>query len=306
MHRTYVVTGTGSGIGRATASLLRSRGARVIGVDVTCAEVRADLSTQEGRIAAVDGALIESGGHIDGVIANAGLSVPSAATVAVNYFGAVELLDGLRPALLSSRDPRAVVVSSMATLMPVDPDLVEACLADDEERALEIAGRLAGDAATGGLIYPSSKRALSRWVRREAVSKRWAGCCIPLNAVAPGIVETPMVAELLSTPEGTTAVDAIVPMPLNGHMQAGQVASLLAWLVSEENTHVCGQTIYIDGGSDVALRGDDVWSWNDGASVGSVASVSAGAAGAPASMTGTPPPAAPEAMAEAVPATSGA
>ena len=48
MHRTYVVTGTGSGIGRATASLLRSRGARVIGVDVTCAEVRADLSTPDG------------------------------------------------------------------------------------------------------------------------------------------------------------------------------------------------------------------------------------------------------------------
>lgn len=263
MHRTYVVTGTGSGIGRATATLLRSRGARVIGVDVTCAEVRADLSTSEGRIAAVDGALIESGGRIDGVIANAGLSVPSPATVAVNYFGAVELLDGLRPALLSSPAPRAVVTSSMSTLMPVDPDLVEACLADDEERALEIAERLAGGEATGGLIYPSSKRALSRWVRRESVSKRWAGSCIPLNAVAPGIVETPMVTDLFATPEGAAAVDAMVPMPLNGHLKAAQVAALLAWLVSEENTHLCGQTIYIDGGSDVELRGDDVWSWND-------------------------------------------
>ena len=40
-------------------------------------------------------------------------------------------------------------------------------------------------------------------------------------------------------------------------------AALLAWLTSEENTGVCGQTIYIDGGSDVVLRGDDVWSWND-------------------------------------------
>jgi NAD(P)-dependent dehydrogenase (short-subunit alcohol dehydrogenase family) len=264
MHRTYVVTGTGSGIGRATASLLRSRGARVVGVDVTCAEVRADLSTPDGRIAAVDGALIESGGRIDGVIANAGLSVPSPATVAVNYFGAVALLDGLRPALLSSPAPRAVVTSSMATLMPVDPDLVEACLADDEERALDIAERLVGGGvATSGLVHPSSKRALSRWVRRESVSRRWAGCCIPLNAVAPGIVDTPMVADLFATPEGAAAVDAMVPMPLNGHLKASQVASLLAWLVSEENTHVCGQTIYLDGGSDVALRGDDVWSWND-------------------------------------------
>lgn len=264
MHRTYVVTGSASGIGRATARLLRSRGARVIGVDVTCAEVRADLSTPDGRIAAVDGALIESGGHIDGVVANAGLAQPVAKTVAVNYFGAVAVLDGLRPALLSSRAPRAVVTSSMATLLPVHPELVTACLDGDEDLAVRIAGEMeARGPDAGGAIYPSSKRALSRWVRREAGSRRWAGCGIPLNAVAPAIVETPMVADLLATRESAAAVDSMVPMPLHGHLTSEQVAALLAWLVSEENTHVCGQTVYIDGGSDVVLRGDDVWSWND-------------------------------------------
>ena len=55
----------------------------------------------------------------------------------------------------------------------------------------------------------------------------------------------------------------MVPMPLGGHLQAGAVAALLAWMTSEENSGVCGQTVYIDGGSDVVLRGDDVWSWND-------------------------------------------
>lgn len=34
---------------------------------------------------------------------------------------------------------------------------------------------------------------------------------------------------------------------------------LLAWLASEENTHLAGQTIYIDGGSDVALRGPHIF-----------------------------------------------
>lgn len=272
MHRTYVVTGTASGIGQATARLLRGRGHRVIGVDVACSEVVADLSTPDGRDAAVDGVLIEAGGHIDAVIANAGLSEPVAKTAAVNYFGAVKLLEGLRPALLSSHAPRAVVTSSMATLLPVDPELVAACLAGDEEAALEIAGRIeARGPEVGGVIYPSSKRALSRWVRREAASPRWAGCGIPLNAVAPGIVETPMVSGLLASPEATAAVDAAVPMPLHGHLRAVQVAKLLVWLASEENTHLCGQTIYIDGGSDVVLRGDDVWSWHDQASVGGAA-----------------------------------
>ena len=264
MNRTYVVTGAASGIGQATATLLRGRGATVIGVDLRSVDVVADLSTPQGRQDAIDGILDEAGRRLDAVIANAGLATPTAATAAVNYFGAVELLDGLRPALTASRAPRAVVTSSMASLMPVNRELVDACLAGDETLAMKIAGELeAAGPQVGSAIYPSSKRALSRWVRRESASARWAGCGIPLNAVAPGIVETPMVAGMMAEPDVAAATDAMVPMPLNGHLQASNVAALLAWLASEENTHVCGQTIYIDGGSDVVLRGDDVWSWND-------------------------------------------
>jgi len=48
-------------------------------------------------------------------------------------------------------------------------------------------------------------------------------------------------------------------MPLNYYLRPRQVAYLLIWLTSIENTHTTGQTIYIDGGSDAALRGDDIW-----------------------------------------------
>ena len=112
----------------------------------------------------------------------------------------------------------------------------------------------------GYLNYPSSKRALSRWVRRESVSERYAGNGIPLNAVAPGTVLTAMTRELLATPEGVTMVDENVPMPLNGHSEPVVIARLLAWLTSEENSHLAGQTIYCDGGADATLRGDDIWS----------------------------------------------
>lgn len=148
----------------------------------------------------------------------------------------------------------------MATLQPNSPELVEACLAGDEARALEIAAGLeAQGPQVGYLNYPSSKRAISRWVRRESVTPRWAGAGIALNAVAPGIILTPMTTDLLATPESTAMVDAQVPMPLNYHQDAGVVADLLIWLTSQENSHCAGQTIYCDGGADVMLRGDDVW-----------------------------------------------
>ncbi len=93
--------------------------------------------------------------------------------------------------------------------------------------------------AEGGFLnYSSSKRALSRWVRRESVSEAWAGAGIPLNAVAPGTVTTPMTAGLLASPEGLAQVDAAVPMPLNYHQPASSIAELLVWLTSPANTHM--------------------------------------------------------------------
>lgn len=68
-----------------------------------------------------------------------------------------------------------------------------------------------------------------------------------------------MTADLIGTPEARHALLGLVPMPLNGIAEPIVVARLLAWLTSEENTHLCGQIVYIDGGSDVVLRGDSVW-----------------------------------------------
>ena len=145
--------------------------------------------------------------------------------------------------------------------MLTDAELVDLMLAGNEEAAVARAEQLV---ATGGgaeqLIYGSSKRAISRWVRRECVTDSWAGAGIPLNAVGPGIVKTPMVADMIATEEARAGMDQVVPMPLNHYMEPEVVASLLMWLTSEDNTHVTGQTIYIDGGSDAVLRGDDIWS----------------------------------------------
>ena len=260
MTRIYVVTGSASGIAAATSRMLTAAGHRVIGVDLKNAEVEVDLSTPQGRLEAAGKSIELSNGKIDAVIACAGLIHPTAKTVSVNYFGVTELLNELLPTLAKAGDPRVAVMSSVASLMPPSSDLVAAMGSDDEIKALAIAQGLVD---TGGgaehLIYGSTKRALSRWVRRESIRPSWAGAGIPLNAVGPGIVRTPMVAGMMATQGRRDALDKLIPMPLHGYLEAESVASLLLWLTSPENTHVTGQTIYIDGGSDAVLRGENIW-----------------------------------------------
>ena len=256
--RTVVVTGSASGIGKALGELLTARGDRVIGVDLHDADVTVDLTSDDGRAALVDRVRELSGGTVDAVVANAGLAIGTPATVAVNYFGALATLEGLRPLLVGSPAPRAAATCSMASLMQGDPELVEAMLAGDEPRALARA-RAVADAGLATLIYSSTKAALARWLRRSAPTPAWAGAHIPLNAIAPGVVETPMTSDLLATKEQRTAMATVVPMPLNGYMGPQAPAELLAWLISPVNTHLCGQVVFIDGGSDVVMRGDATW-----------------------------------------------
>jgi NAD(P)-dependent dehydrogenase (short-subunit alcohol dehydrogenase family) len=260
MKRTYVVTGSASGIGLATRKKLEALGEKVIGIDTHDAEVVADLSNFAGRKAASERVLALSEGVIDAVIANAGSGKSEAKTVSINFFGATELISQLHQALSKSGAPRVVATSSMASLMKVDRELVDQMLAGDEARSVARAEALVKQGGGAeGMIYSSTKRALSRWLRRECIKDDWAKAGIPMNAVGPGIVKTPMVSEMIATQEGRDGLAKVVPMPLNGYLEPESVADLIIWLAGESNGHVTGQTIYIDGGSDAVLRGDDVW-----------------------------------------------
>lgn len=256
MARTYVITGEGSGIGKALGELLREHGHRVIGVDLSGSDVTADLAAEEGVATMVDTVAELSQGRIDAIVANAGLALGESVTTAVNFFGAVGTVEGLRPLLAGSDAPRISVTGSMTSLQSHDDELLAALLDGDRRAAMSRATALSEDPSTALLNYPTSKQTLVRWVRRMAPTADYAGAGIALNAVAPGVVLTPMTEPLLATPEGRQLVLDAVPMPLNGPAEPVVVARLHAFLTSAENTHICGQCIFVDGGYDALMRGD--------------------------------------------------
>jgi len=256
--RTYVVTGAASGIGQALTRRLEGQGARVIGVDRADAEVVADLADRAGRAQMVDQVERISGGAVDAVVACAGIAGGGPGSgphvVRVNYFGALATLEGLRPLLIRADRPRAAVVASIGVTAAVHDPIVEACLAGDEPAAIE--------ASLGheDLTYTSTKRAIARWVRRSAPGAAWAGAGIPLNAVGPGMVSTPMTEHLLEDPAMTRALMAQMPMPLGWPARPEQIAPALDWLTSADNSMITGQCLFVDGGLEALRRGDDIWS----------------------------------------------
>ncbi len=256
--RTIVVTGAESGLGAATKARLVAGGGRVISVDVRgTPDVAADLGTRDGRQEAVDAIREASGGSLDGVATFAGVAGRTFRSprevVSVNYFGTVQVLEGLRPLLAAGAAPAAVAVSSMAaTVTPlVAADLVDALLAGEEERARELAG--AGDLFAA---YPSSKLAVARWVRRQATTPSWIGEGITLNAIAPGYIDTPMTAEGRADPNIGPVIDSF-PVPVGRPGRPEEVAAMAAFLLGPDARFVCGSVIFVDGGADAHLRSDD-------------------------------------------------
>lgn len=249
----YAITGGTMGIGAAIKEQLIERGHKAIVVDIKDADIQADLSTREGRQAAIKGIQSSAPEGLDGFIPCAGLGahVPSfSKIIRVNYFGVTETTKGVMD-LVAKKKGGIVIISSNSAPMPGrNPELVDAMLADDEPRASEIADRHDGTTA-----YISSKFAITRWMRQNAPAYIKQG--VRINAVAPGITETPLVNEAFEAPSVAQAMKAFADSVPVGHMgRPAQIANVVRFLLSEEADFVCGSVFFADGGHDAMLRPD--------------------------------------------------
>jgi NAD(P)-dependent dehydrogenase (short-subunit alcohol dehydrogenase family) len=229
-------------------------GLKVVGVDQREAEIIADLSTAAGRAEAVARTTELAGGHLDGVVACAGLGPhvkPFAAIAAVNYFGALAYLDGLLPVLADGEAPAAVAISSNgATLTPRNQAFVDLLLANDEEQSATMAGTL-----DGATVYGMSKLAMTIGLRRRTAV--WAEAGVRLNAVAPGPVDTPLLRASLADETLGPLVEAL-PVPMGRQATANEIAGAVGFLLDPVNGFVHGSLLFVDGGSDALIRPDRV------------------------------------------------
>lgn len=250
----YAMTGGATGIGAELKSQLLAAGHQVISVDVQAGDIVADLSTSEGRQAAIDGISERAPQGLDGFIPCAGLppvAKPLSLIAKVNYFAVVATVEGLRDLLAKKRGTVLLVASNSAPMIATGDVFVQACLAGDEAGACaEI------EARDGHTAYAGSKRAITVWMRRNVVEYAAAG--VRLNAVAPGITMTPLTELVMADEElGDVMRQFGESVPLGSSAQPAQIANVMRFMLSEEADFVCGSIFFVDGGSDAMLRTDD-------------------------------------------------
>jgi NAD(P)-dependent dehydrogenase (short-subunit alcohol dehydrogenase family) len=223
-----------------------------VGIDLQDAEIQADLGTPQGRVTAMNAVLDLSKRTIDGLVLVAGLGADEAPVpriLAVNYYGAVEVLDGLRPGLAAGAHPAAVAVvpNAVAFSPSGDSALTDALLDGGEPAAVAAAEGLDAEDA-----YLLAKATLVRAVRMRSLE--WGRSGIRLNVVARGPFPAPRRRE----GEGRTGVSDSLPVPLERRLGPDDVARVVGFLLGPDAAVVHGSMLFVDGGTDALLRPDHV------------------------------------------------
>lgn len=238
---TVAVTGGTRGIGRAISLRFAKEGARVTAAYLSNDEaarsllgeasglpgeirvLKADVRCHEGAVTFIDAAAGESG-HIDVLVNNAGILRDS-------YL-----------AMMSDRDWADVIESNLYPLFHCCKWGIRKMLSRRKGVIVNVASISAFTGNPGQTNYAASKGAAISFTRSLAREAGPLG--IRVNAVAPGLIDTEMVASL--KPE---VVDAIVKSSSLRRMgKPEEVADVVAFLASDRASYITGQCLIIDGG----------------------------------------------------------
>ncbi|WP_407175256.1 SDR family NAD(P)-dependent oxidoreductase [Bradyrhizobium sp. STM 3562] len=243
--KSVIITGAGSGIGRAATLLFATEGARLIavdrsdGVNETVSEVKkaggraeavmADAGSEKDVIAFIDRAL-KAYGKLDAIWANAGISgglVPLAEQTVehwqeilrVNLIGAFLAVKHSIPHMTRQGFGSIVCTASVAGLK----------------------------AGASGHPYAASKAGVISLVQTTAYSLSGTG--IRINAVCPGLIETGMTKPVFDRAKERGTTDKIGQLnPLKRAGQPHEIAAMGLFLASDEASYVNGQAFPVDGG----------------------------------------------------------
>ena len=236
MAEVALVTGAAGGIGKATVSLLRSRGMRVAAADLRLAELPCadamllscslDVTDEAAIRRAVERVLGELG-RIDHVVHLAGQTGAGPLTgversdwdrlLAVNLTSAFLLAKAVAAPLAAAKGTLTLTASTNA---------------------------LNGGNALSGPAYAVAKAGIINLMRYLA--KEWAPLGVRVNALAPGPIATPMVTDKF-TAEQQQAIQAHVLLKRLG--RAEEVAAAIGYLVSREAQFVTGTVMNVSGGT---------------------------------------------------------
>jgi NAD(P)-dependent dehydrogenase (short-subunit alcohol dehydrogenase family) len=243
--KSALITGAGSGIGRESALLFASEGAAVL---------LADRDAAAGE--KVARAVTAAGGRAHFVATDVSVSADVARAVAEaeRAFGALHVVfnnAGIFPA--DDGSPVDTPESVWDQVMAVNlksvflgckhgiPALLRAGGGSIVNTASFVAVM---GSATSQVAYTASKGGVLAMTREVAVEYARRG--IRANALCPGPVDTPLLAELLADPAARAR--RFVHLPMGRLAQAGEVARAALFLASDESSYVNGSTFLVDGG----------------------------------------------------------
>jgi len=236
--RTAIVTGAARGIGQATAERLKAEGARVLLTDVDPAVADAAAALGQPFVVAD---LAESAG-VEALFAAADRDLGSL-DILVNSAGVIGRAIPLKD-LPQAEFDRVMRINLNAALLTT-----QAAARRMTPRRSGAIVNLASVAAVmaGGdqLPYAVSKAAVKQLTAMSALSLAPYG--VRVNAVAPGPVETPMMAAVTGgSAEGLRRV--LSRIPLGRIAQPREIAAIIAFLASDDASYLTGQTLFADGG----------------------------------------------------------